>query len=233
MNNLLNNGGFETADEWILSSELGQIDLNDPQNAYSGNGHARLTPDKTKGVTVRQENIILQPDTKYLLTYHVRPYCTGIIVPTSYSLITATLDDDKPMTLGEAPRVPLIKNQYMKRQYFFTTPNNSAPITARVIISVLSHSTVGDYVFYDDVSLVQTNINPNPLYGRYAWVTNVNEKVYEEAGKPKVAFLKNTNDCLIIYARTVVHDAEWLYVRDMVSQCGWIRSDRLTWIPPQ
>lgn len=49
------------------------IQFTEPENAHAGKGFARLVPTATAAAALRQDDILLQPNTSYLLTYYAYP----------------------------------------------------------------------------------------------------------------------------------------------------------------
>lgn len=88
---------------------------------------------------INQQNIMLEPGKSYLLTYYAYPgiFETTTVMPTAngglnYYDTTGTLK-----SIPEAPRLPLIKGQYIRKRLFFTMPAGDAPIACKVFFSVL------------------------------------------------------------------------------------------------
>lgn len=215
-----------------MSNDNVRICLDEPQMAHTGGGYARIMPTSASGPSVRQENILLQPGAGYLLTYYVRPVASGTRIPTSSATITYVGEDGKTKIIQEAQRLPLIRDRYMQRRFFFTLPEGSAPIPCKVMIAAMTHSVAGDYLCVDDASLTRADDSGFDKYGYYAWISNIDEPLYKEPGG-EVICVRNTNDVMMVYSQKVVAGVLWYFVKDAWNTVGWIEEGRLAWNPPQ
>ena len=73
-------------------------------------------------------------------------------MPTFSSTISYVNEEGQTKSLLEAPRVPVVRDMYVKKRFFFTMPGGSNPYECKVYLSMFPHSVVDDYVRVDDVS---------------------------------------------------------------------------------
>lgn len=178
---------------------------------------------------------MLEPGKSYLLTYHVCPvmFESTTVFPTANGGMNYTDANGVLKSFPEAPRLPLIRDRYIRKRTFFTMPAGDAPIACKVLFSVFGHSTPGVHIRVDDVSLVQVDENDFPKYGYYAWIRHMDEKLYAEPGGGAVCFVAHTNYYVTLYDQTMVDGTLWYQVREFGGNFGWIEADRLGWTPPQ
>ena len=180
---------------------------------------------------------MLQPGKSYLMIYHVMPVIvTGSIsssMPTPNCSISYVDSTGVTRSIVESPRVPVVRDRYIKKRLFFTMPAGDAPIACKVYVSVYSYSIPDDHLRVDNVSLVQMDTNDLPKYGYYAWIGSLNEKLYTEPGGHEVSMVVHTNHYVTIYDQATVNGRLWYLVREFSGVVGWIDADRLVWTSPQ
>lgn len=178
---------------------------------------------------------MLEPGRSYLITYHVRPVVLSgsASMPTASTSISYVDGAGATKSILEAPRLPLIRDRFIRKRMFFTMPAGNAPFVSKVFFSVYSYAIPDDHIIVDEVSLVQMDENEFPKYGYYAWIRNLDEKLYTEPGGKATCFTLHTNHCVTVYDQAMVDGVHWYMVREFSGTVGWIEADRLWWSPPQ